>query len=73
MKIGDISPVDAAIRKLGVTQLNSNELRALAESKDKRAVSKLLEVLQSPHELISVELPVSIIVQDAEDSADAAD
>ena len=32
-----------------------------------------IEVLQSPHELVSVKLPVSIIVQDAEDSADAAD
>eukprot|EP00354_Favella_ehrenbergii_P007242 CAMPEP_0170460346 /NCGR_PEP_ID=MMETSP0123-20130129/6744_1 /TAXON_ID=182087 /ORGANISM="Favella ehrenbergii, Strain Fehren 1" /LENGTH=331 /DNA_ID=CAMNT_0010725259 /DNA_START=170 /DNA_END=1168 /DNA_ORIENTATION=+ len=31
-----------------------------------------VEVLQTPHELVGVQLPVSIIVQDAEDASDAA-
>ena len=32
-----------------------------------------VEVLEAPHELISVKLPVSIIVEDAEDAANATD
>ena len=31
-----------------------------------------IKVLKTPHKLVDVELPVSIIVQDAEDTADAA-
>ena len=32
-----------------------------------------VEVLEAPHELISVKLPVSIIVEDAEDAANTTD
>ncbi len=47
LQLGVLTPVEAAIRKLGVARLSSHELRALAEAKERRAVQKLIEIVET--------------------------
>ena len=43
--IGALSDVEAALAKIGKTALQANELKALADAKEKRAVAKIIETL----------------------------